>query len=176
MHLLPLSEVNILFHVIGHLLRRFDCRLILCILYLHFVCLYVLAGSLSNISKCCWLKNSSICISFLLEVNQSFITMSKGLLSSLLADGPKCLDSFLLLFLFLSSSMCSVFSLILHSNHGRSPPSGSIPVQHGSGRHKCADVPPGPHWNLPVRCAILEETYLQTQGNWTPSFSVTLLK
>lgn len=98
--------------------------------------------------------------------------LRRDLLSRLLAD--YLIDRIVSFFLFLSSSICSVLSsvpLIVHSNHGRSPPSGGLPVHRHSRGHRCAAVPPGPRWNLPLWCALLEEAYHQTQGMSTLLFT-----
>lgn len=53
------------------------------------------------------------------------------------------------------------------SRHGRSPPSGWLPVhRHAGGRGRAA-LPPGPHWDLPVWSSLLEETPRPTEGTST---------
>lgn len=60
---------------------------------------------------------------------------------------------------------------IVDSNHGGGPPGGGLSVHRHTGGHRSAAVPPGPHWDLPLWCALLEEAYHQTQGISTPCFT-----
>lgn len=59
------------------------------------------------------------------------------------------------------------------SHHGRSPPGRGLPVHGHIGGHRSAAFPPGPDGDLPLRCALLEETHHPAQG--TSSLPVTRL-
>lgn len=119
------------------------------------------------------------------ENNQSFtIMLNLLILDVYISSNPtrsfclKCLrfdssEAGHLFFLALqfTVSFSSPLSFV-HSNHGRSPPGGGLSVHRHSGGHRCAAVPPGPHWDLPLRCALLEEASHQTQGSSTLHFTL----
>lgn len=54
--------------------------------------------------------------------------------------------------------------LIVRSNHGGGPPSSGLPVHRHPRGYRSAAVPPGPHWDLPLWGALLEEANHQTEG------------